>query len=157
MDYFDPTYLESVYAALFAQLQTATFAGGLKVQTWQRAHLVPDELPVASQPAVIQVQGPMHVEQKEVFGPAKWTVTALLVIYVRADSTALGQNPLPATLANYVIWGLTQSLETTPPYEKQTLGNLVYHCWIEGAVSIEATREQMVFTVPIYMILGPVG
>lgn len=149
----DPTYLESVYAALFAQIQTATFAGGIKINTWLRSLLVPDEVPPASQPAVVQVKGPMHGEQKEVFGPTKWTLTALLLIYLRADSTAMHQSPLPDTLTNYLAWGLQAALGTEPPNERQTLGGLVHHCWIEGQIGFEASKEQIVISVPVYILI----
>ena len=157
MDYTDPTYLEAVYAALFARLQTAVFPGAIALNKRARMVLVPDEVAVADQPALILVQGPMHAEQKELFGPTKWTLTALAVVYFRADVSTVSPSPLPATLANYMVWGLANALGTLPPYQKQTLGGLVEHCWIEGAVSVEVVSEQVVITVPIYLLAGPVG
>jgi hypothetical protein len=55
-----------------------------------------------------------------------------------------------------LIWGIRKAFETTPPYEKQTLGGLVVHAWIDGEVLPEVTSEQILITVPIYMIAGPV-
>jgi hypothetical protein len=153
----DLTYLEEVYVALFALLQAATFAAGVKLQTSMRAFMVPDQVAPADMPALILIEGPMHVEQKVVFGPAKWTLTALAALYVRAEGTAApNQSPLSVTTANSLIWGIRKAFETTPPYEKQTLGGLVVHAWIDGEVLPEVTSEQILITVPIYMIAGPV-
>ena len=154
--YDTATYLEEVYAALLALLTNATFAAGVTLKRIQRATVVPDTVPVVDQPALILIEGPLHAEQKDAFALAKWTFTALAVIYVRADGAATGQNPLPITTANYIIWGIKNAFNTAPPYGKQTLGGLVHHAWIEGEVLPEVSSEQMIITVPIYMLAGPV-
>lgn len=157
VDYKDPTYLEQCYVNLFAQLQTATFPGGLKLNRTTRNHEVPDQVPVADMPALILVPGPLHSEQKEFFGTSKWTFSALAAVYVRAEGTA-NPDPLPVTVANYIVWGLRAALEDTqPPYQKQQLGGLVEHAWIEGEVGVAASTEQIQITVPILMLGGPVG
>jgi len=157
VQYEDPTYLEAVYAALFSLLQSAVFASGVKLVTSQRAVEIPDEVPIPNQPCLMQIQGPMRAEQKE-FALAKWTLTAVAVIYMRADGASVGsQSPLPATVANYLIWGIKNVFDTQPPYEKQTLGGLVYHTWIEGEVLPEIQDQQIVITIPIFMLAGPVG
>ena len=77
MTFNDPTYLEAVYAALFSLLKAATFAGGVTLKTTSRSTLIPDNIPVADQPALYMLEGPMHVEQKQLYGLAKWTLTAV--------------------------------------------------------------------------------
>ncbi len=149
--YDDPDYLEQVYAALFALLSAATFQSGVKLASSQRVVQIPDEVPIANQPCLMQVQGPMRPEQKE-FALSKWTVTAVAVIYLRSDGTAAAVQQV-----NYLIWGLKNAFNTQPPYEKQTLGGLVYHAWIEGEVFMETQDEQMVLTLPIFMLAGPSG
>jgi hypothetical protein len=154
----DPTYLEEVYAALATLLAGATFAAGVTLKSVRRAFMVPDSVPPADQPALILVQGSLPVEQKDLFSVAKWTFTAVAVIYVRAEGTAPpDQDPLSVTQANYLIWGIKNVFETKPPYQKQTLGGLVYHAWIEGEVFPNVTSEQILITVPIYMLAGPVN
>jgi len=154
----DPTYLEQVYAALFALLQGATFAAGVTLKTSMRAFMVPDQVAPEDMPALVLVEGPLHAEQKEIFGPAKWTFTAMAALYVRAEGTvAPRQKPLSVTTANLLIWGIQKAFETKPPYQKQTLGGLVAHAWIEGAVVPDVTSEQVLITVPIYMLAGPVS
>jgi hypothetical protein len=151
------TYLEDVYAALFALLQTATYSGGLAMRFSQRTLVPPDEVPVANSPALFLVPGPMHVEQRE-FALAKWILTGIIIVYVRGDSEVPNPNPLPASLVNDVIWGIATTLATTqPPYQKQTLGGLVYHTWLEGDVTMEIGSEQLVIYLPVYMEAGPVG
>ena len=153
----DPTYLEAVYAALFYLLEQAKFAGNVKFQTSQRVVVVPDQIAPADQPTLVMVQGPLRAEQKEVFGPTKWTLTAMAVIYLQADPSQ-NPNPLPATLTNYLVWGIQTVLGlTAPPYSKQTLGGLVCHCWIEGEVLTEVAEQQVVVTIPIFILAGPVG
>ena len=154
--YEDPAYLEQVYAALLTLLRTATFPAGITLKLTERMVDAPDAIAVADQPALVLVQGPMHVEQKDAFSLAKWTLSAVAVIYVRADSTVRNQNPLPITTANYLLWGIKNCFNTLPPYQKQTLGGLVVHAWIEGDMTPEVTSEQVVVTVPILMLAGPV-
>ena len=92
--YEDPTYLEAVYAALFALVQTATFPAGVAINSFQRTMTPPDNVSVANMPALYQIPGPMLVEQKVEMPIPKWTLTAILAIYVRADSAASGQNSI---------------------------------------------------------------
>lgn len=155
-DFFDPTYLEACNAALFAQLRTATFAGGLALRTAERTMTPPDEVPVANQPALYQVPGLLHAEAKN-FALTRWTFVAYLWLYLRAEATQPTPAPLPATQAFYLIWGLMNVLAPPPRYDKQTLGGLVYHCWIEGEISIEVANEQVVVGIPVYMLAGNVG
>lgn len=160
----DPQYLEAVYAALFAQLISATFPSGITLNTTARVVVPPDNVPVTDQPALILVQGPFHAEQKQVFGPTKWIFTAVVAIYLQADTSVINTrtvaagSPLPITIVNQIVWAITQILgNTTPPYSKQTLGGLVYHAWIEGEILAETQESQMVITIPINILAGPVG
>lgn len=158
----DPEYMEAVFAALFTQLKSATFPGGIVLQSSSRVVVPPDMIPPADQPALILLQGPQHAEQKEIFGPTKWIFTAIAALYLRADTVTLDPTttgtPLPIQTANRVVWAITQTLgNTQPPYGKQTLGGLVYHCWIEGEVISETQDQQTVITIPINILTGPVG
>jgi hypothetical protein len=160
MNYDDPTYLESVYAALFTMLQGATFQSGFSIKTFSRAVDAPPKVPAIDQPALVLVGGPMHGEQSQVFtgsSTTRWTLTALAIIYVRADSAAMQQDPLPSTIANYLVWGIVNAFATSPPTERQTLGGLVYHAWIEGEIAPHLISEQIVIAIPIYMLAGPWG
>src|SRR5208282_3586061 len=154
--YDDPSYLESVYAALLAQLETASFAGNVTLETVRRTFDVPDEIPAADQPALVLVEGGLLAEQKTAFALTKWTFSALALFYLRADPAAKqGAGTLPVTQANYLIWGIKGSFDTKPPYGRQTLGGLVQHAWIEGMIIPEVQAEQILISIPIYMLAGP--
>ena len=151
--YDDLTYMEDVYAALFELLEQAQFAGGLRFNSTTRSYTTPDDDPPADQPALILVQGPASAEQKQVFGLTKWTFTSLAVIYARVNTRPLDQSPLPTTIANYLIWGMYRALAaTSPPYQKQTISGIAYHAWVEGEVTINITGDQLVLTLPIYIL-----
>ena len=155
--YEDPGYLEAVYAALFARLSSAVFADGSKFVTTSRVLDVPDQVSAANQPALVLAPGPLHAEQREAFSLTKWTITAIAAVYFQADGS-LNPNPLPATQAANYVWGLQAVLlSTQPPYQKQTLGGLVYHAWIEGEVMMNVTEQQVVIVVPIFILPGPVN
>lgn len=166
----DPQYAEAVYAALFALVGATSFPNGIVLKTSQRVVWPPDQVPVADQPALVQVQGPLHFEQKELFGTPKVIFTAVLALYLRVDTavlnsgTATPTRPLDVTTVNRIVWSITQQLaaSTTPggtpmQYQKQTLGGLVYHCWVEGEILAEVMDEQMVITIPINILAGTSG
>jgi hypothetical protein len=154
----DPAYLEQVYAALFALLTSATFANGLTFETASRVVVEPAEVPPANQPALLLYPGPLDADQREqkLFGVTKWTFTALAMIYIQANSQVSDPTPLPATLANYFIWGI-QNVLTSQLGKRITLGGLVDHCWIQGAVVPQVVNEQMTISIPIYILAGPSG
>ena len=149
----DPTYMEAVYSALLAQLKTATFGGGVKINKFQRVIDAPSQVPSADQPALLLVNGPVRVEQKE-FALGKWTFTAVAAVYLWAEED---QATLAATQANYIVWGLQAALLSTDrgQYNRQTLGGLVYHCWVEGDVLTLVQAQQVLVTVPIMILAGP--
>lgn len=164
----DPTYLENVYLALFTLLKQSIFASNVTLQSSWRTVMAPDRVDQSQQPALVLVNGPIDIVQKE-FALAKVTMGAIAVIYLWADGAAAGdQNPsnLAATQANYLIWGLMNTFNQVinqnavtgpfmPPYQRQTLGGLVYHAWIEGKIIPEVQAQQCVITVPILMLAGP--
>jgi len=156
VSFFDPGYLEACYAALFTQLQQATFAGGATLQQAARVMDAPDDVPVGSQPAMFLVPGPIHTEEKW-FALGRWTFTAIILVYLRADGT-IPPSTSPQTVGFNVVWGLVGALYqgAQPPYSKQTLGGLVYHTWIEGTVIVNTASDQIVVTIPVYMLAGDV-
>jgi len=152
----DPEYLEACYAALFELLKAAPLISPQKWQTTQRLVQISDDFVIPRQPALIQVESAIRAEQKEVFGPTKWILGAVAVVYMQAEG---GTQPtvVPATAANRVIWALARTFDTKPPYQKQTLGGLVYHCWVDGNILAEVVDQQIIITAPISILPGPVG
>jgi hypothetical protein len=101
------------------------------------------------------IPGPIHVNQKEIFAVAKWIFTTILMIYIQGDAAMVDQEPLSWTQANYVVWAIMNTLTAPPgPYQKQTLNDLVYHCWIEGEIHIEIQAPQVVVTIPVFILAG---
>jgi hypothetical protein len=155
MTFDDPLYLEACYDALFALLKTAPLPNSIVFRTMQRAAVVPQSIPPASQPALLLMPGPMEAKQNN-FALTKWTFTAVAVVYFRGDASPINQIPLPSSLVNWVVWGIATVLQAKPFGEKQTLGGLVYHCWIEGEIFPETENQQIVLTIPIRMLAGNV-
>jgi hypothetical protein len=151
----DPLYLEAVYAALFALLQTSPLPSGMAFKLSQRVSIVPETIPVGSMPALLLMPGPIQAEQKN-FSLTRWMFTAVAVVYLRGEAQPINQIPLSSTLVNWVLWGIASVFQTKPPYQKQTLGGLVYHCWIEGEIFPETQDQQIVLTIPIRMLAGNV-
>jgi hypothetical protein len=157
-EFYDATYLEQVYAALFDKLKAAKFPDGTGFRLSARVVEAPDEVALTNQPALFQVQGPLEVVQQQGFSLAKWTFTALAIVYARTDGAApLEQQTLAQTIANNIVWALMLALTPTPHEVQQTLDGLVYHCWFEGQVFTEVQNDQMIITVPVYILPGPVG
>lgn len=147
-DYNDPTYLEDVYAALFTLLKAAPFPAGITWKKTARMVTVPDNVSAVEQPALFLYQGPVSFSQKEMFGPIKNDMTAIAIVYVRAEGSA---SDSVATQLNLILWAIKRSFDTRPPYQKQTLGGLVHHARIEGDVGVEYLDQQVVITVPIHI------
>jgi len=156
--YEDPQYLEAVYAALFALLSETQLPNSMVWNSKTRVVQVPDQIPPASQPSLLMVEGAIEAQEKQVFGPVKWIIHALALIYFRSDGTVSSPNPLAATVANRIIWALSRQIEATqPPYQKQTLDGLVYHCWVDGGIYADLVEQQVIIVAPITILPGPVG
>lgn len=153
VDYFDPLYMETLYKALFALLQSVTFPAPFNPVTVSRATKAPDEVPPALQPAIFQIQGPMKATQEKVFGPSKTEFTAAWVLYLRGDGAETLDSTTP-TLMNLAVWALNNAFNTLPPYQKQTLGGNVHHAWIDGPIYMETVGDgnQFIVALPIHIL-----
>lgn len=112
-----------------------------KVRLW--SNVVP-----ADQPAMFLAHTGEQVLQNEVFGVAKYLLHFEIVIYARGDA-----NPAvtPDTLVNSLLGALDTQMQSVPPGQRQTLGGLVYHAWIEGDVLIDGgvLDNQVAIMVPV--------
>lgn len=155
----DDSYLESVFAGTFAFLKGVTFVDPAVgeptgFEKSLRAIVAPDSVPVADQPAFIFVQGPIDVSQKNFYGPSRWQLTAVVFIYFRADGVSPSeQGIVPAQLGNNIIWAISKLLKATPASERQTLGGLVHHCWIEGIIHTNFIEQQMLLEIPLHILI----
>lgn len=135
---------ETIFAALFAKLAaSANFVTtSRKLRHWA-------DVSPAEQPALFTSQGDQTVSQ--VFNqPGRTTLTADVYVYVRADG-----DPLPGKLLNDLLDSITSAMAPDNLVsETQTLGGIVDHCWIEGAIKVdEGTLDnQAVAIVPIKIL-----
>ena len=135
---------EEIWAALFAKLPTAGFnTKSRRLKHW-------DDVPKEKQPALFLAQGPeTHVR---VTGqPAKRTFTGELYVYARTDG---GLDPGP--VINPLLDAIEQALEPNAVEQVQTLGGLVDHCRIEGAIETDegTLGDQLVAIIPIHMLVS---
>jgi hypothetical protein len=154
-NFYQADYLEQVYVALFNQVRCARMPDGTEMfKTALRVVDTPDDVAPAAQPALFQVQGPIAASQS-VKGGDKWEASAMLVVYVRADGAIPSQQQmLPDTVANYIVWGIKSAMtnSTLQGNVLQTLGGLVYHAWIDGAVIPAVADQQIVIAVPVKIL-----
>jgi hypothetical protein len=149
--YTDPDFLEQIHAGVFTLLQTAKFVGGLQFNTALRVVDTPDDVPVAAQPALYMVQGPITATQNQAFVAARWESSVVAVVYFRADGSVPSQQQVvPDTVANNFIWGIFQAVN--PGVEKQTLGGIAYHCWIDGTIVPAVAEDQVILTIPLKIL-----
>lgn len=133
---------EAIYSALFAKLQSsASFAtASRRLRHW-------DDVPAAEQPAIFQAQKREQVST--VPGqPPVWVLAVDVYLYAR---TGGGLNDSPATTLNPLLDALELALAPDPISNKQTLGGLVQHAWIDGSIETDegVLGEQAVAIVPI--------
>jgi hypothetical protein len=137
---------ESVYAALFAKLQSLP---GL-VTVSRRLQNVQDVAP-ESFPAAFQLQG----EQSAKFSgntPAVFTWKADWLLYVHNDDPTSA----PSTSLNTLIDAASALLNPPPGQNKQTLGGLVEYCAIDGPVQVfeGVLGDRAVAILPISIVLA---
>jgi len=134
---------EAAYAALFAQLAT------VPVKTSSRRLRLLEEIGPAELPALFMTVDRQHVEPRPRGLPPKHTLGALVYLYAA--------NPDPHQPAGSLLNDLIDAVEAalTPVSGPETLGGIVAHCWIEGAVVVfEAPKGQRAAAiVPIHMLV----
>lgn len=136
---------ETIYAALFSKLVTAT-----GVVTSSRILRMYSEVDPKDQPALFQIQtGETPTQQKTM--PVKWTLTVDIYLYIHR-----GGDPkvIPSQKLNEMVDAIEYALR--PDIGGfQTLGGLVSHCWISGKIQTSEgiLGEQEVAIIPIEMYL----
>jgi hypothetical protein len=147
---------ETVAAALLTLLQGATIAGitGLtQFVTISRATTPWSNITPGDQPAIYVIHSGEQLMQNQAYGLTKYCLHYELVIYARADASPAA---VPDTLINALLDSIDAVMQSTPPGERQTLGGVVYHAWIEGEILIDSgiLDEQIAILVPIKVLTG---
>ena len=115
---------ETIYSALFTKL---TGIPGLVTCSRRLKHY--SEVPAIMQPALYQTQASQHVTQIKGL-PSQYSLEAKIWMYTSNTDPAIS----PATALNNLLDQVDQILKPSIPEDKQTLGGLVEHCWIDGEI-----------------------
>lgn len=116
---------EPIYAALFALLSdiTGVVTSSRRLQHWS-------DVPATAQPAIFQTQK-KELQQRRQNMPAKITLQCEVYIYVNTGNDLV--NVTPSMLLNPLMDAINAAIEPYPG-ERQTLGALVYNCFIDGEI-----------------------
>jgi len=146
------TARETIYAALFSQLQTAL---GASFKTYSRRWQPPDQISPADRPAFYQVEtGEVAATSQKIAGlPLKWEARVDLVIYTTGSTD-------PGTIPSTEINGLLDAIEAALPNVTkgiaQTLGGKVYTARIDGKIEIveNVSGAMALAVIPVLIVQG---
>jgi hypothetical protein len=139
---------EPIYAALFASLASLTsLAAPNTVVTLSRKLQHWSDVEPSLQPAVFMAQGKEDVPKRLRGTPGRYTFNVTLYVYVNTAGTGV----VPATVLNPILDAIQACLEPVLGGQPNTLGGLVYSCWIQGEImTYEGTLgDQEVASIPI--------
>lgn len=133
---------EPIYAALLA-----TLAASASFMTVSRRFLVFSEVDNPSTPALMLLQKDEMAQTVPGLNTV-WTIQCEAVIYVSVESDPL---QAPSSVLNPLLDAVEKALAPSPVTNKQTLGALVQHCCIAGAIRIDEAinGDRMVAIIPI--------
>ena len=133
---------EQIYSALFAKLQAV--AG---FTTVSRRLKLWDDVPQSEQPALFMAQKRESATGEPGLNRV-WTFEVDVYLYAR---TCDDKEESPATTINPLVDAVIAALAPDPITNKQTLGGLVQHAWIEGTIETDegVLGEQGVAVIPI--------
>jgi hypothetical protein len=119
---------------------------GRNVHTW-------GNISQADMPALYLIHPGEQVVQNQAYGLPKYALHFEVLIYARADAAPSG---VPDSLINAMLDAIDTQMQSTPPGEKQTLGGVVYHAWIEGEILIDSgiLDQQIAILIPIKVLTG---
>lgn len=139
---------EPAYQALLGLLQAMKDAGTIKTVS-RKLVMLPDCSP-SLMPAVYLQIGKQRIEQRASV-PPKRTFGALLYVYVAAPNDKVPSGPV----LNNLLDDIEDALDPPAYSDRQTLGGVVVHAWIEGTIATyEATTTQSAAAlIPINMLL----
>lgn len=146
---------ETVYAALFAQLQTALLTPTGPFKTVSRRWQPPDQIAPADRPALFQVQtGEVAATSQKIAGlPITWNQKADLVIYTTGNSDPTS---IPSQELNSLLDAVEAALPNATKGTAQTIGGKVYTVRIDGKVEVveNVSGVMALAVIPILIIQG---
>ncbi|MDE2101878.1 MAG: hypothetical protein KGL39_31825 [Patescibacteria group bacterium] len=133
---------ESIYAALFSLLQTATglTTASRRFKTWDQS----------TGTALYQVQKSEKATSK-LPGAKRWELSVDVYLYAVADQS----NTAPATALNALLDAIEAALQPEPGV-KQTLGGLVDQAYIDGVIQVNTgdIGDVMFAIIPVTIVTG---
>lgn len=138
---------EAMYNTLFLMVSNAA-----PFQTFSRKWKNWDQ--VSDQPALFQVQKGELPSEGFTGLPLKYKLHVQEWIFAKTMSAS--DDDAPSTVLNPLITAVKQLIRPATPGEKQTLGGLVEHAWIDGEIRIweGALGNQAIAMIPITILLG---
>lgn len=140
--------IEDAYAALFSKLDAMRVAGQLKNASRHLEHIA--DYDVANMPAGFQHQTTMPItESKRGVRIRQKILNVDWYFYVPASPDA------PASpVLNALVQKALDALAPDPVIEKQTLGNVVTDCYVEGTVEFYegVLQDRAVAILPIKIV-----
>lgn len=133
---------EAIYAALFAKL---SLVDGFTTVSRRLRHW--DDVPQSEQPALFQAQKRESVSTTPGLNQV-WVLAVDVYLYAH---TAGDKSKSPGEIINPLLDAVVAALAPSPISNKQTLGGLVEHAWIDGTIETDegVLGEQGVCIVPI--------
>lgn len=135
---------EAIYAALFDKLGASAgfVTKSRKLKHWS-------DVTASEQPALFQAQ--KSESAATVPGqPTQWNYMVDVYLYA---NTGGDPNVAPSQILNPLIDAIVAAMAPEPISNKQTLGGLVQHAWIEGAIETDegVLGDQAVAIIPVAM------
>jgi hypothetical protein len=133
---------ESIYAALFARVSAAAgfVTVSRRLQVW-------GDVPMGLHPALFQIQKkeiPLNTPGMN----QVWTLTVDIVIYAHTQGD---KSIPPSSIINGLVDAVIASISPEPVSNKQTLGGLCEHVWVDGSIVTDEgiLGDQAVVVIPI--------
>ena len=148
------TSRETIYASVFAFWSNLTVGGSPAFKLATRKLKMWEDVEPEDQPALLQLQRRETVERPRGM-PAKWTLSLDLYFYVHTGASN-DTDIVPSQLFNPLMDAIEAAMVVDDVGNNAvTLGGIVSHCFIDGAVEIFEGNlgDQLVAIIPITVVV----
>jgi hypothetical protein len=113
-----------------------------------------DDVPAYEQPALYLVKGKETWDYRKSYGAIQYTLEYNALILVRAGGSP--EDTTAETVMDNILDAIDRVMSPQPGYQFQTLGGLVYNCYVNGPVEIDPPilHDQAAIWVPILVVTG---
>lgn len=143
---------EAISTALFNLLVNTKIAGLPAFKSTSRKAKIWSNTNVGDQPAMFLIHSGEEAVQNKAYGITKWHLHFDILIYARVDASPAAT---PDTTINTLLDAIDTQIRGTQG-ERQTLGGVVHHAWIEGQILIDTgiLDQQIAILVPVKILMG---